>query len=118
MSIRIKTTGYELPEATRTYLEERLAAVEKLVPGGEPLWEVELSREGSGSHGALWRAEVNLSHDGDVYRAENTAETMHAAIDAVKDDLMHQLRKEKTKYESSFRKGARTVKDWLRFGEK
>lgn len=118
MTIRIKTTGYELSENTRVYLEERLAAVAKLVHTGEPIWEVELSREGSGVHGDLWRAEVNLSHDGEVYRAVNTAETMHAAIDAVKDDLMHQLRKEKNKYESSLRKGARMVKEWLRFGEK
>lgn len=117
MHIRIKTTGYELSDNTRAYLEERLAAVEKLVHGGEPIWEVELSREGSGAHGELWRAEVNLAHDGEVYRAANAAETMHAAIDAIKDDLMHQLRKEKTKYENSFKKGARMVKEWLRFGE-
>lgn len=116
MNTRIKITNYESTPEVHSYLETRIADVAKLVHGGAPLYEVELSKVTGEQHGEIYCAEINLSHDGQVYRAVHVAENMNAAIDQVKDELMRQLRKEKTKHESAFRKGARMVKEWLRFG--
>lgn len=67
-------------------------------------------------HGAVWRAEMNVLVEGVPYRAEAVAESMQAAIDMLKDEMLEQLKKGKDKHVSLLRKGGAKVKEWLRFG--
>jgi len=41
---------------------------------------------------------------------------VNAAIDEVKDEIMRQLRREKTKTTSVVRRAGARLKEWLRFG--
>jgi len=117
--IQIKTTNYELTEATREILEKRLATLERLLPKDEAttICEVELSKITEHHHaGKIYRVEVNLSFGGKLIRAEATEETIESAIDQVKGQLKTELRKMNDKGESLFRRGARRAKEMLRFG--
>ncbi len=117
MHTRTKATNYELTPDIESYLDERLAAVEKLFPQNSyVVCDVELSKETAHAHGDLWRAEVSLEIDGEVHRAVAQEESMQAAIDKAKDELAQMLRREKTKHESLLRKGSMKLKQLLKFG--
>lgn len=116
MNRNIKTTQYELTPEIATYLDERLAAIERLIQGKHSVCDVELEKVVEQVHGNIWRAEMNLEVEGHLYRGEATGESMNAAIDALKDEMMRHLRKEKTKEMSMIKRGGAMVKEWLRFG--
>lgn len=116
MNINLKTTHYSITLETQSYLDERLAHIQKLLAGKSAQCDVELARETGHQHGDVWRAEINLCVEGNCYRADAKAENVNAAIDAVKDDIVRQLRKEKTRYLNAVRTAGAKVKEWLRFG--
>jgi ribosomal subunit interface protein len=117
MHTRTKATNYELTPDIAAYLDERLAAVEKLLPSSSyVVCDVELSKETAHAHGDVWRAEVSLEVDGSLHRAVAQKESMQAAIDEAKDELANMLRREKTKHESLLRKGKTKLKELLKFG--
>ncbi|MBI2048316.1 MAG: ribosome-associated translation inhibitor RaiA [Parcubacteria group bacterium] len=119
MQIQIKTTNYTLSDEVRTYLEKRLAGFEKFLDesAAEALCNVELEHEHAQQHGRVFRAEVNLNAHGEFYRAEDTGESMNAAIDGVHDEIARRLRRGKNKHMSMIRRGGAQIKEWLRWGE-
>lgn len=113
----IKTTHYTLTNETTEYLDHKLRSLDKLLPE-EALVEIELGRETeTQQHGAVWRAELTTFVDGRIVRAVKLDETMHAAIDAMKDDVMSQLKKTITRKKSIMRRGGARIKEWLKFGQ-
>lgn len=117
MDTRTKATNYEITPDIAAYLDERLMAVEKLLPSDSyAVCDVELSKETAHAHGDLWRAEVSLEVDGVVHRAVAQEESMQAAIDKTKDELVQMLRRGKSKHESLLRRGSIKLKQLLKFG--
>lgn len=118
----ITTPHIELTEDLADYLQKRLDSCDKFLPEqGAMTCDVELARTTEHhQQGDVYYAEVNLSIDGTLHRATATAESMHAAIDEVKDELQRELRRKKEKDATRFRKGARKVKNMMRgwFGGK
>ena len=120
MNIRIKTTSYKLTAEAASYLDERLHAIEKFI--GEhsdaARCEVEVGRaSGHSEHGDVWRAEINLLHLGQNLRAESEAQSINAAIDEVKDEIVRQLRRGKRLHIRLARRGGALLKRFVRFGE-
>lgn len=100
MDLRIKTSDYEMTPEVRTYLGDKIATIEKLL-GRETetaRLEVELGRAvGRAQQGDIWRAEFILVRGGDRLVADADGESVNAAIDVAKDEILQQLRKSKGK---------------------
>ncbi len=121
MDIRIKTKDYELTEEVRSYLDDRLASIERLLAqnAAAARCEVEIGRDAGGSrHGAnMWFAEILVIQPGaEDVRASNNAATVNAAIDDVKEEIERQLRQEKKLHIRVMRKTGAAIKNWMRFG--
>ena len=117
MDIRIKTTDYELTAETSAYLDERLAPIEKAVEKDEAArCEVELGRHTGHSKQSEdhWFAELNVITKGNRFRSTAHAASINAAIDEVKDEILHTLRKEKRLHHRLWRKGGALIKNALR----
>jgi len=117
----IKATNIEMTDAIRGYVDERIDYLDKLVnPKDESVYaqvEIEKTTQGQ-SKGDVFRAEINLHISGKKLRAEKTSSDLYASIDAIKDEITRELTSYKDKKETMFRKGARKIKDMLKFGRK
>lgn len=118
MEIKTKTTDYEMTVEVQSYLEEKLSATERFLAGDAGArCEVTLGRAASSSkHGDVWFVECNVVQTGvDRIHAYARAETITAAIDKAKDELLQQLRKEKKLHIRMFRKGGAAIKKMMRW---
>jgi len=121
MDIRIKTTDYQMTPETRTYLDQRVASLAKLLTGFEDVAriEVEIGRDaGRPRHGAnIWFAEMQVIVPGQerIY-ARNNSESVNGAIDDVKEEAERQLRRERKIHIRLYRKGGALAKRLMRFG--
>lgn len=120
MDIRIKTTNYQMQSETSQYLDKKIADIEKFVDESEGAarCEVEVGRAaGHPERGNIWMAEVHLIYKGREYRSVATAESVNAAIDEAKDDIMRQLRRDKRFHIRIARRGGALLKRIIRFGD-
>jgi len=99
MKIIIKATNFDLSPSIRVYLEKKIGSLEKFLKRYDPnLVEarVEVGKTTQGQrHGEVFRAEVNLRVKDRLIRVVKTAESLQAAIDAVKDELKEEIRQTK-----------------------
>lgn len=121
MDIRLKTTDYQITGEVQSYLDERLATIEKMLgsDASAARLEVELGRAaGSSRHSEhAWRVEINISYPGGPsIRATNNAETVNTAIDDAKEEAVRQLRSSRQAHRRIARKTGAAIKRFLRFG--
>jgi len=116
--IKVKATNFEHTSEMQTVLEKRLETLEKFLPEDETnlICEVELERLGDQHSGRVYRAEVNLTVGGTLLRAEALEERMEDAIDHVRNELKRELTRTQEKRQSLLLRGARKIKDMMRFG--
>lgn len=120
MDIRIKTTDYEITSEVKAYLEEKIAAIEKLLAhdAHAARVEAEIGRAvGSSQQGNVWRAEFIVMSKGERWVAEASGESVNAAIDIAKDEILQQLRKSKKRDTSLMRSMGARLKRWARRGD-
>lgn len=119
MKINIVAKNMDLTDAIRSYLEDRINSLGKLIQEGEGEAMVE-AEVGKTSHhhqaGEVFRTELNLTVNGKFHRAESVKDDLYASIDEAKDEMMRVLRSNKKKGESLFRRGAAEIKRLLRRG--
>ncbi|HVM73959.1 MAG TPA: HPF/RaiA family ribosome-associated protein [Candidatus Paceibacterota bacterium] len=118
METRIKTTDYQLVPEAQSYLDERLAMIEKLLDtnDGAARVDVELGRDMGHKSGNVYFAEINLLVDGRSLRATSHGASVNAAIDEAKDEIMEQLRKRKSLHRRVLRRGGAAFKRIMQFG--
>ncbi len=118
METRIKTNDYQMVPEVQTYLDERLAAIEKLVGTSDESIraEVELGRSTAHESGDVYYAEINLILKGSNIRSTSKASSVNAAIDEVRDGIVEQLRKRKQLHRRLIRRGGAAIKRIIRFG--
>src|SRR3989344_5783290 len=120
MEVRIKTTDYEITTEVSSYLDQRIASIEKLL-GDEAetaRLEVERGRDAGGQrHGAnMWYAEMMVVAPGGMkVRATNRAASINAAIDDVKEEVARQVRRDKQVHIRFLRKSGALAKRWMRW---
>lgn len=118
MKIIIKGTNIKLSPSINQYIEEKIGGLNKFLKKYNPeLIEarVEVGRITRGQRqGDIFRAEVNLSLDGQLVRVEETGESLMAAIDLVKDELYRKIRQKKNKKAAISIRGARSWKKFWR----
>ena len=118
MDVRIRATGFELTTPINDYAEEKLMSVRHFLGADDTpaRCEVELGRTvGNQRRGDVWFAEINL-HDarGLHYFARENGESVNAAIDLVKDDILAQMRKNKKADRGMIKRGGALLKRLLR----
>jgi len=117
MDLRLKVTDYEMTPETSAYLDAKLEDIGKLL-GHADRCEVELGRAiGHSQQGKVWKAEIVVLHEGDRFRAIAQEESVTAAIDIVKDEILQQLRKHKGRTTTMSRRVGLRIKNWMRFGK-
>ena len=118
-SVTIKTKNYTHNDAIEEVLAKRLKTLEKFLPDDETMLvcAVELEKMAGQQTGSIFRVEINLQVGGTLLRAEATREKMEDAIEQTKNELKTELVRTSGKRQSLLRRGAKRIKDMLRFGQ-
>ena len=99
------------------YLDKRLEAVEKLIDPENPTLLVEVELAKTTKHhqsGDIFRAELNLTIDGNSFRAVSEKADINSAIDEMKDEIVNELRSYKGKRQSLVKRSGARIKALLR----
>ncbi len=119
MNISFKTHNLDLTDDVRTYAEEKAGAVRKVLghhAEEDIACEILLSRDDKHASGLIYRADISALAGGEKVHAVGHGESIKAAIDLAKDELIRRAAGEKEKRMTLIRKGRAKVKEWLRFG--
>lgn len=108
MKTRFLFQGVEVEEGVRAYVLKRLERLAKFVPGTS-LFEIEIDQEKK----KRFRVEVMVNTPEELFRAEETTESIEGSIDLVIDELESQLSKKRTKERDLALRGERSVKKML-----
>ena len=118
MDIRTKVTDYQMTDAVQRYLDDKVAVIEKHIGerARQARLEIEIGKSGGHSkHGENWFAELQVRIPGGNYaRVVCEAETVQAAIDEAKDEMLRKLRTSKIEHTSFLRKSGAALKRMLR----
>lgn len=117
MRRKIKTTNISLSPSIEDYLDKRLGAIEKLIDTNNPtlLADIELGRTTKHHQsGDIFRAELNLTIDGDSFRAVSEKADLNSAIDEMKDEIVNELRSYKGRRQSLIKRSGARIKALLR----
>lgn len=113
MDVIIKTKDIVLTPAVEKYIQKKMTGLQKFFKNFDSLAraQVEIGRT-SRRHqaGDIYRAEINLSVGGKLFRAESEQGDIYAALDETRDDLEQQIKKFKNKQDTIFIRGARSFK--------
>lgn len=90
MEITVQTKNLDLPDEVRSYAERKIARLGRYLPAIEAA-TVEITREAARSAQNRVVAQVTLDCRGVILRAEERAEDVYTAIDAVANVLKRQV---------------------------
>lgn len=108
MNARFLFKGVEIDDRTREYVLKRLARIEKLVdPVSEFSIEIDQDKKGK------FRVEIMVKTPHNLYRAEETTESIEGSTDGVIDELEIQVGKKKNKNRDLKLRGGRSIKKKL-----
>ena len=118
MKINIKATGIELTPAISNYVNKKISSIEKYIDKKNVQATVAQVEVGKNTRhhktGNVFRAEVHITGAGlDLY-AVSEMDDLYAAIDIVKDEIIHSLVQVKGKKETLTRRGAKIIKNMLK----
>ncbi|MFN3187939.1 MAG: ribosome hibernation-promoting factor, HPF/YfiA family [Candidatus Paceibacteria bacterium] len=115
-NIIFKHTNTDVDYELQSILTQKITPLEKYFE--EPtIVEVEFKKEAPKNNGEVFVVEVNCTVKGELYRAVAMSETFEKSIDKARNELDKELRRAKKKRGSMFRKGARRIKDMMRWGK-
>lgn len=112
--IRVKYTAIDPSDAINAYVEKKFLHLDKFVHDLREPRDCAIELGMTTKHhrkGDLFRAEANLRLPTGQIRAEATAETLYAAIDALRDELERKINSLKDKQRSRVLDGARQAKE-------
>lgn len=120
MQINLQSKNMGLTNDIKDYALKRVTNLEKLLSrlqedGGEVKVLFEISR--STNHhkaGEVFHADCSINIDGKNFYAANDNEDLYSTIDSVKEILFKEISKEKSRGQTLFRRGAKSVKKMLK----
>lgn len=116
MNIKIKATGTTLTPAISEYADKRLSKLSKML-GGDPSFICDLELAKTSAHhqkGDIFRAEIHIVGKGkDLYASAEDSD-LYAAIDAMRDEILRELKASKGKQLSFVRRGGAQVKAMMK----
>jgi ribosomal subunit interface protein len=104
-NVRFMYKNVKIDDTTKDYILKRLESVDKVI---EVILhkEVEIDLDKKGK----FRVEVMVKTPYDLFRAEETTESIEGSIDLVVDELKVQIVREKGKRKTMVARGARSIK--------
>jgi ribosomal subunit interface protein len=113
-TISYKYNGNENAKVLATVVDQKLNALEKFIGADANVTcEVEFEKVTAHAQGPIYRVEVNLFVNGDLYRAEATEENFEKAIDEVRNELDRELSRAKDKHMTLEKQNGRDLKQML-----
>lgn len=104
-NMRFFFKGLEIDGTTRDYIEKRLGTMDKFIDSiTKSEVEIELDKKGK------FRVEVMLHTPRNMFRADNTTESIEASVDLVADELQTQITHLKDKLRTLKKRGAMSIK--------
>jgi len=114
-NITFKHTNTDVDYELQSIVTQKVSALQKYFE--EPtLIEVEFRKEAPKKSGEVFVVEINCTVKGELYRATATKESFEKAVDAVRNELDKELRRARKKRNNLFLKGARRIKEMVRWG--
>jgi ribosomal subunit interface protein len=116
MNIQIKTTTIIPTPAISEYVEKKLNPLEKFFQNDSTLkFDLELAKTTNHhKNGDIFRAEIHiLAIDTNIY-ASAEKEDLYMAIDAVKDEVLREIKTSNSKRRSLIRRGGAQIKNILK----
>jgi ribosomal subunit interface protein len=117
MKINITAVRMDLTPAIAEYVEKKILSLDKMVPPEDTsaIIHVEVGRETRHhQQGDIFFAKAQMHVAGTDIMGEEKAETLYAAIDMLRDELVKQLTTYKDRQITMRREGGRTIKNMLR----
>lgn len=110
----IKATAIALEQHEKDLIEQKLSILGDLI-GNETAYvcDVEVARSKHHIHGDVFRVEVVCTIKGDVFRAEDTKDTLANALDEVRYEIERMIRSKKSRSRALFLKGARMLRNMM-----
>ena len=116
MNLNIKATSFNLTPAISDYVEKRLSSIGKFLHYDSTVkCDIELARTTNHhKNGDIFKAEIHIvGKDKNLY-ASAEKEDLYSAIDAVKDDIIREVKSSKEKRQSLIRRGGAQVKNIIK----
>lgn len=104
-NVRFMTKGVNVDDETKDYVMKRLETMDKFV-GKVIQTEVEINMDKKGK----FRVEVMIKTPRDLFRAEETTESIEGSTDLIVDQLQAQIVDAKEKFRTLRERGARSIK--------
>lgn len=117
ININIKSKNFEMTPEIEEYINNKVSSVEKFLQVNHEenvLVEFEVEQSTHHKKGEVYRAEMNLSIRGNLFRGDSENYDVKTAIDNVRDQIEKQIRRSKKKHIVLFQRGARAIKNILR----
>lgn len=120
MQINLQGKNFELTDAIKDYVLKRVTNLEKLLSsiekgGGEVLVNFEVGK--STNHhksGEVFHSDCLINIDGDKFYSSSDKEDIYQTIDEIKDTLFNEIKKNKDRKQTLFKRGATSVKKMLK----
>ncbi len=117
MNINIKATNIELTGAIRDYIQKKLEGIEKIVGDKNDSLLIQVDVAKTTNHhrsGDIFRAEANITFDGNQFFVASDQEDLYASIDTIKDETIREIKKIKDRKRSLVKRGDQTIKSILK----
>lgn len=120
MRVTIRQKDVKVTDALRDYIERKIVhPAEKRLEGegnyGEALMDIAVIRTTHHHHkGPVYAVSASITVKDGLIRAEATGEDVHAACDALEEELKREIVARKGKSLSLVKRGARAAKQYLR----
>ncbi len=117
MNIKIKATNIELTEAISNYANRRILSIQKFVKEieSEILVYIEVGKTTNHhKQGEVFRAEINIDISGSKFYSFSEKEDLYIAIDDAIDEIIRQIKNQKNKKQTLFKRGAKRLKEIIR----
>lgn len=120
MQINLQSKNIELTEAIKDYVQKRVTNLEKLLfsieeTGGEVFVHFEVGK--STNHhkgGEVFHSDCSINIDGKKFYYGTDKEDLYESVDDVKERLYEEIRRDKGRKQTLFRRGASSIKKMLK----
>jgi len=110
MNLRLMCKGTQIDDRTRDYIEKRVGKISKFINSeNETIYEIEISVDKKGK----FRAEIMIDTPYNLYRIEETSESIEGSVDMAVDELKNQISRDRDKARQLKKRGARSLKKKL-----
>ncbi|MEI7890979.1 MAG: HPF/RaiA family ribosome-associated protein [bacterium] len=105
-NVRFLFKGVEVEKKTRYYIEKHLSSLDNKFMEDVTLTEVEIDIDKKGK----FRAEIMIKTPRNLFRAENTTESIEASVDLCIKELQEQITHQKDRVRTIRKRGALSLK--------